>query len=121
MTCLAVVQNVEIWQRYNKEIFSGVKIADGPFLEKLRNECFLFSFDVDSIKSEFGKPVLFLLGKQDASVGYKDAWNILDNFPRATFAVLDRAGHNLQLEQVELFNCLTDEWLDRVEEYTEQC
>lgn len=113
---MAVVQSKEIWQRYNKEIYSGVKIADGDFLEKLRNECFKFSFDVDVIKEQFVKPVLFLLGKQDASVGYKDAWDILDNYPRATFAVLDRAGHNLQLEQIELFNCLLNEWLDRVEE-----
>ncbi len=49
-------------------------------------------------------------------MGYKDAWDILDNYPRGTLAVLDRAGHNLQLEQVELFNCLVNEWLDRVEE-----
>lgn len=113
---MAVVQSGEIWQRYDREIFSGVKIADGPFLEKLRKESFVFSFDVDALEGGFAKPVLFLLGKQDASVGYKDAWNVLDNYPRATFAVLDRAGHNLQLEQVALFNCLTDEWLDRIEE-----
>ena len=31
-----------------------------------------------------------LLGRQDSSVGYKDAWSILDNYPRGTFAVLDR-------------------------------
>lgn len=113
---MAVVQNEEIWQRYNEEIISGVKIADDDFLDRLRNESYQFSFDVDDIKEKFVKPVLFLLGRQDASVGYKDAWNILDNYPRAAFAVLDRAGHNLQLEQVDLFNCLTNEWLDRVEE-----
>lgn len=48
----------------------------------------------------FTKPALFLLGRQAASVGYKDTWKISDNYPRATFAVLDKAGHNLQLEQV---------------------
>lgn len=75
-----------------------------------------FTFDVDAVQEEFTKPVLFLLGRQDASVGYQDAWNILNHYPRASFAVLDRAGHNLQLEQVKQFNCLTNEWLDRVEE-----
>lgn len=64
-----------------------------------------FSFE-DTLNETFTKPTLFLLGRQDASVGYKDAWKILDNYPRATFAVLDKAGHNLQLEQVEVFNCL---------------
>jgi len=57
-----------------------------------------------------------LLGRQDSGVGYKDAWSILDNYPRATFAVLDRAGHNLQIEQEELFNSLVSEWLVRVNE-----
>lgn len=112
---MAVVQSREIWDRYEKEIISGVKLANAPFLERLRNEGFSFSFDVDSLNEKYEKPVLFLLGRQDSSVGYKDAWDILDNFPRGTFAVLDRAGHNLQLEQAEIFNVLVDEWLYRVE------
>jgi pimeloyl-ACP methyl ester carboxylesterase len=45
---------------------------------------------------------------------YKDAWSILENFPRATFAVLDRAGHSLQIEQEEIFNSLINEWISRV-------
>lgn len=112
---MAVVQSEEIWERYNNEIFSGVRIADSVFLEKLRNEGYTFSFDVDRLKNKFEKPTLFILGKQDTSVGYKDAWDILDNYPRGTFVALDKAGHNLQLEQVGLFTSLVNEWLDRVE------
>lgn len=57
-----------------------------------------------------------MVGKQDNCVGYKDAWNILENFPRATFAVLDRAGHNLQIEHEEVFNALINDWLIRTTE-----
>ncbi len=42
---------------------------------------------------------------------------VVRNYPRGTFAVLDRAGHGLEVEQEKVFNCLVDEWLDRVEEY----
>ena len=49
--------------------------------------------------------------------GYKAAWSILDNFPRGTFAVLDRAGHMTGIEQPTIFDALAREWLDRVEEY----
>jgi hypothetical protein len=49
-------------------------------------------------------------------VGYRDAWNLIENYPRATFAVLDRAGHHLQIEQNMLFYALMEEWLKRVEE-----
>ena len=48
-------------------------------------------------------------------MGYRDAWHILENFPRASFAALDMAGHILHLEQEKLFNGLLNEWLDRVE------
>ena len=59
---------------------------------------------------------MILVGRQDAAVGYRDAWEVLEDYPRGTFAVLDRAGHNLQIEQETLFNALVNEWLDRVEE-----
>ncbi len=113
---MAVIQSNIIYERYKNEIMSGVKTADIGFLESLKENGYEFSFDVDKINKKFDKPALILLGKQDSSVGYKDAWNILENFPRATFAVLDKAGHNLQIEQGELFNSLINEWLIRVEE-----
>ncbi|HWR60849.1 MAG TPA: alpha/beta hydrolase [Clostridia bacterium] len=112
---MAVIQSEDIWQRYRSEIYPGVKLADAPFLERIRNEGFEFSSDEEILKERFDRPALFLMGRQDSSVGYKDAWRILDNFPRGTFAVLDKAGHNLQLEQADIFNILADEWLDRVE------
>jgi len=111
---VATVINQKVWERGGEEAESGVKIADMPFLEKLR-ENYAFSFDVDLLNDKFTKPALFLLGRQDSSVGYRDAWKIIENYPRATFAILDTAGHLLQIEQEELFNALTNDWLDRVE------
>ncbi|HYF90682.1 MAG TPA: hypothetical protein VD969_00410 [Symbiobacteriaceae bacterium] len=52
-------------------------------------------------------------------MGYKDLAAILDSYPRASLAVLDRTGHNLELEQPVLFDALVSEWLDRVEESVE--
>ena len=111
-----VVQTKKIWERYRDEILSGVKIADDEFLKNLQENGFEFSFDVDDMDKKFNKPTLMILGRQDSSVGYKDAWDILDSYPRATFALLDRAGHNLQIEQQNVFNCLVNEWLTRIEE-----
>jgi pimeloyl-ACP methyl ester carboxylesterase len=109
-----VVQSEEIYERYQNEIMSGVNIANSGFLQSLMKNGYGFSFDVDKINKKFDKPTLMLLGKQDNCVGYKDAWNVLENFPRATFTILDGAGHNLQIEQEELFNSLIHEWLVRV-------
>jgi pimeloyl-ACP methyl ester carboxylesterase len=112
---LAVVQNEDNWQRFRDEILSGARVADKAFLEKIKQRC-EYSFDVDRLPQPFSKPVVFLLGRQDSMVGYRDAWHILENYPRATFAVLDRAGHNLHIEQMQLFDSLMSEWLDRVRE-----
>lgn len=92
---IQVVQSKRIWDRYRDEILSGIKLADDNFLCNLQQNGYEFSFDVDRLDDTFNKPTLILLGRQDSSVGYKDAWSILDNYPRATFAVLDKAGHNL--------------------------
>ena len=94
----------------------GFEVADEAFLSRLRTQGYAFSFDVDTDAALFDRPTLILVGRQDGIVGYRDAWETLENYPRATFAVLDRAGHNLQIEQEELFNTLVGEWLDRVEE-----
>lgn len=111
---MQVVQTEETWTRYNNEILSGIKASDIEFLNNLDKNGIEFSFEESLIIEKFNKPTLFLLGRQDSCVGYKEAWRILDNFERATFAVLDMAGHNLQIEQPEVFNALFSEWLKRV-------
>jgi len=75
------------------------------------------SFDADALPQPFKAPALFILGRQDHWVGYRRAWHLLENYPRATFAVLDRAGHLASLEQPELYCALVSEWLDRVQEW----
>lgn len=112
---MAVVQNQRNWERFRDEIMSGLMVADGLFLQRIQNDGYEFSFNTLNLSEPFSKPVLILTGRQDSSVGYRDAWNIVENYPRGTFVVLDMAGHNLQIEQETLFNALVNEWLDRVE------
>ncbi len=115
-TGINVVQTQEVWERFRDEILSGIRLADQPFLDWFRKNGYAFTFDVDQLEKPYPNPTLILLGRQDASVGYRDAWRILENYTRAAFAILDRAGHNLQIEQPELFRALTLEWLMRVRE-----
>lgn len=93
------------------------EMGDFPFLSSIREhpEKYAFSFDVDDVPGPFPGPSLIITGRQDAIVGYRDAWNILEKYPRATFVVLDRAGHELE-EKETLVNALINDWLDRLEE-----
>jgi pimeloyl-ACP methyl ester carboxylesterase len=113
---VAVIQTYNHWQRYSQEITPAVKLADTAFLERFDPRTNDFSFAIDSPSVRFDKPTLILVGRQDHWVGYRDSWNLLEKYPRATYAVLDQAGHALQLEQSLLFNTLVSELLDRVEE-----
>ena len=116
---MAVVQNEANWRNFRDNVLCGVRIADNEMLSNLQKTAYEFSFPIDKLAHPFANPTLLLLGRQDASVGYKDAWSILDNYPRASFAVLDRAGHCLEIEQEGLFRCLVNEWLDRVNTFPE--
>ena len=100
----AVIANEDTYKRYISEILPGIKMSDERFLSELESN-YAFSFDVDQIirAAAFDKPTLFLCGRQDNCVGYKDLEKLLDDYSRASFAVLDSAGHNLQIEQNSLF------------------
>ncbi len=63
-------------------------------------------------------PALFLFGRQDAPFRYRKYWRLLDDFPRATYAILDGAGHRLWTDRNELACALLGDWLDRVETST---
>ena len=113
-----IIANEKMYKRFEKEVISGIEQANNDFIKKLR-ENYSFSFNVDEeIKMiNFSKPSLFITGRQDNTVGYYDLYNLLEDYPRATFAILDTAGHNLQIEQEEVFNSLFLNWLERVEKY----
>lgn len=114
---LYTVLTEEIWRKNQEYVVAALKLADISLLGRITKSGYGFSFDVDRPGRPFDKPALVLMGRQDTSVGYKDGLKILDNYPRGTFAILDRAGHGLELEQETVFGCLAGEWLDRVEEH----
>lgn len=113
-----VVQEASVVEAINTNLVPAIEHMDNDFLDEAsKPENSSFSFSVDSLPAPFYGPSLFLMGRQDSMVGYRDAWRILEHYPRATFAVLDRAGHLAPYEQPMLFQALVGEWLDRVEEF----
>jgi pimeloyl-ACP methyl ester carboxylesterase len=63
-------------------------------------------------------PALFLFGRQDAPFRYRKYWRLLDDLPRATYAILDGAGHRLWTDRNRLACALLGDWLDRIEAST---
>ena len=113
----AVVQSQKVLNFVRNNYSSAGEIGDQAFREIIRSQNYAFSFDVDALPKPCPAPTLVVTGRQDSTAGYCDAWEILENYPRGTFAVLDRSGHFVETEQEDLFHALANEWLDRVEEY----
>jgi pimeloyl-ACP methyl ester carboxylesterase len=101
---LSPEEAVRVWKGYSE---------DTTWLQNLPYHD--LSVDLYRRSQPFEAPTLFLLGRQDASFRYREYWKLLPDFPRATYAVLDGAGHSLWEDQRDLVGALVHEWLDRVE------
>jgi pimeloyl-ACP methyl ester carboxylesterase len=107
-----IVQTPETLRRFQEYVVPGMALADRPALERIFERWELRSAPEQG--PAYANPTLILVGRQDATVGYAGAWRLLEHYPRATFAVLDNAGHALPHEQQGLLTALLGEWLDRV-------
>lgn len=108
-----VVQTPETLRLFQEREGPGYAVADGAALERIYAN-FALRQQPEAAAEAFTKPTLILTGRQDSFVGYALAWEWLDHYPRATYVVLDQAGHGLPHEQVALVDALITEWLDRV-------
>ncbi|MDQ0618990.1 hypothetical protein QFZ33_003014 [Arthrobacter globiformis] len=109
-----VVQTQATLERYKKYVVPALGLVDEAGLERI-GEHRLFSSSPEE-GPPYSGPVLIVTGRQDSTVGYAGQWDLLEHYPRASFAVLDRAGHALPHEQPGLVKALITEWLDRVHE-----
>ena len=90
------------------------KVANYEFLGRLEKN-YVHTGTAAVPGHTFLGPSLILTGRQDATVGYRSAFGLLDELPRATYAVMDLAGHHLgRVERPEVFGCLVSDWLGRL-------
>lgn len=109
----SVLQTEYVWHRLQTEIFPSFEESDDAFLKGYRRDGYAFSFDPDLGIHDI--PVAILTGRQDSTVGWKDALKLLQQYPRASYTILDLAGHDLHLEQPQLFEAFVQGWLRQVQ------
>lgn len=88
--------------------------ADLEFLGRIQSDPRKYGLSVDPAQP-LDVPVLIVTGRQDHITGYADAWNLLPDYPHATYAVLDEADHDLPIHNHGLYRALVDDWLTRME------
>ncbi|MFV0394553.1 MAG: alpha/beta fold hydrolase [Coprobacillaceae bacterium] len=107
----AAIASEGAFNRFKKEVLPGLLTGNQSFIKQYQEEGYACSYIEDIKKIAYHRPVTILTGKQDHCVGYEEAFELTKNFSKASFILLNNAGHNLQLEQEELFishmlNCL---------------
>jgi len=110
-----VVQNADILEKIKRTKIPAAERVDEDFAERLKQN-FDFSFDLSKPEKAFDKPSLVVNGRQDAMAGYHDMIEGFQRYPRATFAVLDCAGHSLAWERPELLQALAQDWFQRMDQ-----
>jgi pimeloyl-ACP methyl ester carboxylesterase len=104
-----VILNEYVYNRVENEIMVAVRNANEEFVQHFQETGYAFTYDVDD--TFYDLPFIMFLGKQDDVVGYEDAFSIVENYNQCGLYLLNKAGHSLQIEQVNLFNELTKKWL----------
>ncbi|UYN95483.1 MAG: alpha/beta hydrolase [Enhydrobacter sp.] len=115
----ALVQSpsyLEAFGRRRRTLVEPAIEAASPLVVEMRADParYGFSFDLPAMEKTFSEPTLIITGRQDPVVGYRDAWDILESYPRASFVVLDRADHGWPIERPDLLAALVDDWLARI-------
>ena len=105
-----VVQTPEMLDRYQRFVAPAALLVDAAAMERIGQRWELTELD----GPVFEGPTLIVAGRHDSTVGYAAATDLLAEYPRATLAVIDGAGHALPHEQPGLLAALLDDWLTRV-------
>jgi len=110
---MMVVQRRDILDKWRRSKAPAKKLWSADQETRVA-AAFDFSFHVRGEISIFEGPSLIIAGRQDRMSGHLDSVDLLREFPRATLAVLDSAGHGLAWERPGVFDALVCDWLARV-------
>ena len=111
---MSVIITAETVRRNREEIEVALADADADVVARI-GERYEGSFPLVPANGPYEHPALVITGRQDSVLGFNDQWRVYGQWPRATFAVLDRGGHGLSIELSGLHDALLRDWLDRVE------
>jgi len=111
---MAVMHTNDNAQAFLEHAHPGLAAADQNALKRISEQYALPDAPENLSPAPFTQPSLFITGRQDHVVGYEDAWATIEHYPRATFATLDAAGHNVHLDRSAIVFALIGDWLERM-------
>jgi pimeloyl-ACP methyl ester carboxylesterase len=104
---IAVVADAAQFAFFRSNVLPALRVADADTVARISAAYAL----ADPPQATFAGPALIITGRRDASVGHRDAWRLAERLPRATYAVLDGAGHHAHVEREPETAALLGAWL----------
>ncbi|HJX77776.1 alpha/beta fold hydrolase [Glutamicibacter sp.] len=114
---MSVLQTRANWEQFEKHVLPGVLSADLRVMAHLSKRYYLETLPVDR-DQVWNMPVLIACGMQDHIVGFKDAKELLKRYPNASFLELERAGHNVHIDQPEILAQALEHWMQLLQPET---
>jgi pimeloyl-ACP methyl ester carboxylesterase len=107
-----VVRNAATRDGFERFVRPSLGRYDGEVVDRIMNASTLTP---DPEVAPFDGPVAILVGRDDSLIGWRAQRRLADIHPRATFAVVDGAGHALIHERPNLVRAVLEDWIDRLE------
>jgi pimeloyl-ACP methyl ester carboxylesterase len=101
-----VVRTAETARRYRDHVVPGTTLVDQDALGRI-----FAAWPVHVGSAPWERPTLIVTGRRDSVVGCADATDLLAQYPHATLAVLEDAGHALMHERPDLLGILLRDWV----------
>lgn len=101
----------EMFDRYERFVAPAAALVDGSAMERIGAHWTLPPVDATA----YLQPTVIIAGRSDSTVGSAAAADLAAEYPHASLAVLDDAGHALPHEEPELLRVMLVDWLARVE------
>ncbi len=95
------------YNQYLKDINNCFTDENYRLLVNLQKENYEFSFNIDL---DSNIPALFIVGKQDIVVGYKDIFPLLKRYKNSSLHVIANGGHSLYIDNYDLFQSINIDW-----------
>jgi len=106
---MAVRQDAESWRAFRDHALPGLRAADQAAMDRLSQRYYLEERPED-VFNRFEGPTVIITGRQDHVVGFEDQFSLLAHYPRASYVVIDGAGHNVHLEQPAIAEAVLQAW-----------
>lgn len=104
-----VVRTRATARRYRDHVLPGIREVDDAALGRI-----FANWPIDMGEGSFNKPSLIVAGRQDSTVGYIDALQLGQHYPKASIALIDGAGHALMHECPDLIAAHIQHWFQRI-------